>query len=95
MLDVLLSLDCGNRGVVMFIENEAFNAVLFGESWRESFAVLECAADQIIGDPDGQRSARLAGENVDAEISHIAIIADPLVIAKGWITGSGRFAAAR
>jgi hypothetical protein len=52
---------------VALIIDQHFDPVAFGKALDEPFAVFECPADEIVGDPDVQRATGTTGENVNPQ----------------------------
>ena len=64
MLDVLLTLDSGNRGRVLFVIDEHLHMMLFRKPVSQSLAVLVNATDEIVGHTNVKRPPRTARQNI-------------------------------
>jgi hypothetical protein len=79
MFDGLLSLNCNTDIVVLFVVDEPFKTVRIGKSLYGTFAMLEDAADEVVGDTDVKHAVALIGEDVNTAAAHGLIEAR-----RGW-----------
>jgi len=65
MFDGLLSLNRDADVVVLFVVDESFETVRFRKSLYDTFAMLEDAADEVVGDADVKNAVALIGKDVN------------------------------
>jgi len=64
LLQRLFSCDCTNHGRMLLVPNQHLDAVSFGKSLREPFAMLPDALHEIRRDADVEYATRLIGEDI-------------------------------